>query len=151
MPHKDRSRTLRYSRRKKVTKKTFRNLKVAIDPMGEQQLLFEWAGEESERVPTLAKLVALPNMGGRALKLGTQLYNEGHVTQLPDIFFGVARGGFHGLFIEMKGEPGDLDGEKLWWRDSLVAEGYCHHEASSAVDAQEFIVSYLNGERVRDT
>lgn len=44
---------------------------------------------------------------------------------VPDLFLPVARGGYHGLFVEMKALKGRVRPEQVKWHKLLEAQGYC--------------------------
>ena len=49
---------------------------------------------------------------------------------VPDLHLPVARGQYHGLYIEMKAEKGRTNMEQEWWGHQLLEQGYmwevCH-------------------------
>ena len=47
-------------------------------------------------------VVHIPNEGKRSTAYGARMKRIGLRSGFPDLFFPVARGGFHGLFVEMK-------------------------------------------------
>ena len=55
----------------------------------------------------------------------------------------VARGGFHGLYIEMKAAKGRLSDEQKQWLLALKAQGYCTEIAHGWIEAKGFIEAYL--------
>lgn len=52
-------------------------------------------------------LHAIPNGGTRSMATGARMKAEGTKAGVLDIFLPVARGGYHGLYIEMK-KPGKI-------------------------------------------
>ena len=72
----------------------------------EQTALFEWAAMASRRCPELALLHAIPNGGSRNPIEARHLKEQGVKAGIPDLFLPCARGGFHGLYIEMKRRKG---------------------------------------------
>ena len=97
----------------------------------EQTALFRWAAWEAHRYPGLECMYAIPNGGKRDLITGAQLKAEGVKAGVPDIFLPVARGGKHGMFIELKRlKGGRASREQLQWMDALQRLGYhcalCH-------------------------
>lgn len=67
---------------------------------------------------------AIPNGGGRSKREGGRLKAEGVVVGVPDIFCSVARGGKHGLYIEMKSLTGSASREQAAWISESIEEGY---------------------------
>ena len=70
----------------------------------EQSALFQFASWQKE--PEWSLLFAIPNGGYRKLKTGIRLKRTGLKPGIPDMMLPVGRGGFLGLFIEMKSEKG---------------------------------------------
>ena len=63
---------------------------------------------------------------------------------VPDLFMPVARGGFHGLFIEMKRSAGGrLSDAQNEWIDRLRAEGYLAEVCAGWEAARETVLEYL--------
>src|SRR5262245_8907913 len=74
----------------------------------EQVALFEWAQYNISRLPELDLLFAIPNGGKRSKAVAGKLKAEGVKAGVPDICLPVARRGYHGLFIELKAEGGQV-------------------------------------------
>ena len=112
----------------------------------EQQRLFLWAGMQSGKYPCLTLMYHIPNEGKRSRATGGRLRAEGLKAGVPDICLPVARGGCHGLYIELKRQHGGLLlPAQAEWMEKLKAQGYqvalCHGwEAAS-----EIILEYLKG------
>ena len=97
----------------------------------EQERLFEWAGLMSKRYPVLQLLYHIPNEGKRSPASGGRLKRMGLKRGVPDICLPVSRGGYHGLYIELKCEhSGKATEEQLQWLKALDEQGYaaalCH-------------------------
>ena len=55
--------------------------------------------------------------------------HQGVKRGVPDLCLPVARGTYHGLYIEMKTETGETRPEQYWWIQTLNDHGYfevCH-------------------------
>lgn len=74
--------------------------------------------------PELRLLYAVPNGGHRAKRTAGQLKAEGVKRGVPDYCLPVARGGFHGLYIELKTATGAVRPEQRGWLADLHAQGY---------------------------
>jgi len=91
-----------------------------------QCALFAWAALRKD----LALMYAVPNAAKRSMKLAAYMKREGMRSGVPDICLPVARGGYHGLYIEIKrpkspGKPaGKLSEAQKQWLDALKREGY---------------------------
>lgn len=112
----------------------------------EQMMLFEWAGYRS---PVLELMFAIPNGGSRDLREAKRLKDQGVKAGVPDIFLPVPRGGYHGLFIELKRtQGGRVSDKQKEWIQHLRMQGYqaivCHgcDEAAHVIDA------YLSGDPI---
>jgi hypothetical protein len=63
---------------------------------------------------------------------------------VPDVCLPVPRGGFHGLYVEMKRVKGGRPSpEQLWWRDKLREQGYRAEICCGWEDAVRVIREYL--------
>lgn len=110
----------------------------------EQTCLFEWAELMSGKYPCLHRMYAVPNGGSRHLLEAINLKKQGVKKGVPDIFLPVARGGKHGLFIEMKRLKGGVTSQEQ--RNFIMgvrAEGYQAVICNGWIDAKEEIEQYL--------
>lgn len=97
-----------------------------------QQAVMKWARQPSirERWPELALLHHIKNetTGGAAEVAADKAM--GVKKGVPDLCLPVARGGFHGLYIEMKTPSGKASEAQRWWVTRLTEQGYravvCH-------------------------
>ena len=107
----------------------------------EQQSLILWAFAYQKRIPELSMLFAIPNQGAARLK---NLQTEGVMRGVPDLFLAVARGNWHGLFIELKRRKGGkLSFEQVQWLNELTIQGYCAQAAYGWDEAKKQILTYL--------
>ena len=96
------------------------------------------------RLPHIERMFAVPNGGKRNISVARKMKAEGLKPGVPDIFLPVARGGYHGLFIEMKyrtNKPSDL---QVKWLDYLASAGYCTAVCWGCDDAIETIQDYYS-------
>ena len=112
----------------------------------EQKRLFEWAGYERGRHPELELMFHIPNGGKRNAAEAARFKAEGVKAGVPDICLPVARGGYHGLYIELKRrEGGHATDKQLDWLERLSGQGYktavCHGWEAAA----NVITAYLKG------
>lgn len=120
------------------------NIARAGTEHAEQVAVFVWAALNFEKWPELRLMFAIPNGGLRNKITAANLKAEGVKAHVPDILLPVARGPWHGLFIEMKKVGGRVDpGQKTLISD-LQAQGYGALVCVGWVQAVETIVAYLN-------
>ena len=109
----------------------------------EQALLFEWAKAQQGAIPELALLFAIPNAARRSYGAANYMRAEGLKSGVPDIFLPVPRGGWHGLFLEMKFGSGKPSDNQTAWIAALQDQGYRAEIVYGCDDARNIIESYL--------
>ena len=112
----------------------------------EQRDLFAWAEMERVRHPHLALMFAVPNGARTSMSVAKRLKAEGLRKGVPDIVLPVARGGFHGLFVEMKRQkatPSAVNEDQRNWHFALMSEGYAVHTCRGFEQARTVILEYL--------
>lgn len=125
---------------------------------GEQSALFCWAGLNLWRFPVLRWLHAIPNGGSRgddaksrAIR-GGQMKAEGVKTGVADVFLPIPKGGYHGLYIEMKKpnqrpvkktSKGGLSDEQILFAEFCYEHGYGWKVCYTWLEAVETIIAYL--------
>lgn len=121
----------------------------------EQKELFAWIEQSPMSIRAEAKMAfAIPNFSGRlgktppiaAIRQAQKLKAEGRKAGVPDVFLPVARGGSHGLFVEMKrgdGIPSDVSREQREWSAALMEQGYLVRTCYGFEQAREVITEYL--------
>lgn len=117
----------------------------------EQQCLFRWADFQRGRFPELALLYHVPNGGNRSKSEAGRFRAEGVKAGVPDLCLPVARGGFHGLYIELKRLRGSKTSEEQTaWIESLKQQGYfvslCKGWEAAAKEIEQYL--QLGGERI---
>ena len=113
----------------------------------EQTAVFNWAAVMVRRWPELRLLHHIPNGGSRNAREAHNLRMQGVKAGIPDIFLPVARGGWHGLYIEMKRRKGGrLSDEQAAMLEALREQGYCAWVCKGANDAIELITEYLSND-----
>lgn len=112
----------------------------------EQVALFKWAALRQARYPELALMFAIPNGGARHPAVAAKLLKEGVKAGVPDICLPVARGGFHGLFIELKRLRGGTASQfQRAWILELTKKGFVAEICRGCDAAIVAIESYLRG------
>lgn len=87
---------------------------------------------------------AVPNGGSRHPAEAAKLKRTGVSPGVPDLVFPIARGKYHGLFIEMKRRKGGVvSPEQLAWKKALEDEGYAVHIVAGADEAFTVLGGYL--------
>lgn len=120
----------------------YRNIPTEHD---EQVALFQWADLAKGEYPELALLFAIPNGGKRHIVTAMRLKDEGVKPGVPDVCLPVARGGYHGLFIEMKRTGGRVSPEQQKWLSALRKQRYQTHLCYDWGTAKDYILLYLMG------
>ena len=111
----------------------------------EQIGIVKWVQLRRYTLPELDMLYAIPNGGRRDAITGAQLKAEGVKRGVPDLCLPVARGGFHGLYIELKRRTGGVVSEhQQQWIEQLRSQGYKAEVAHGASEAIQIIEQYLN-------
>lgn len=115
----------------------------------EQATLFHWARMQEKKYPELALMFHIPNGGLRSKSEAARFKKQGVKAGIPDICLPCARGGRHGLFIELKKlTGGKTSKEQKEWIAALQNAGYAVSVCHGWEDASELILDYLEG---RDT
>lgn len=110
----------------------------------EQQLLFEWAALSAGRWPELALMYHIPNGGSRSKSEAGRFRAEGVKAGVPDICLPAARGGYHGLYIELKRIKGSrVSTAQQGWIAALRDQGYYACVCKGWDDAAHVIKKYL--------
>lgn len=109
----------------------------------EQVAIFRWARLHERKYPELRLLYAVPNGGHRHPATAAKLKAEGVRAGVPDISLDVARGGYHGLRIEMKAGRNKPTEAQEAFMALLREQGYCCRTAYGYDEARIFILNYL--------
>lgn len=117
-----------------VTKK-----KPATHPSEDQEQIavVDWC--TAMRIP----VAHIPNEGKRSPQRGALMKRMGLQKGFPDLFVPLPRGGFHGLFVEMKAICGTCTKEQREWLAELNQYGYAVCVAHGATAAIEKIRKYV--------
>lgn len=99
---------------------------VRIYPTEEQEqtVVMHWAEMMAGRWPELGLLFHIPNGGKRSKTEAARFCAAGVRSGVPDLFLPCSRGGYHGLWIEMKAIGGRVSREQEQWRKDLLEQGY---------------------------
>lgn len=110
----------------------------------EQTTLFQWAKLREWQWPELRLLHAIPNGGSRNPIEARHLKEQGVKAGIPDIFLPCARGGFHGLYIEMKRRKGGR--VSIEQKKAIIAlreQGYRVEVCNGWEEARDIITEYM--------
>lgn len=113
----------------------------------EQATLFSWAKMQEHKWPELRLLFHIPNGGSRGKVEAARFKAEGVKAGVPDLFLPVARGKYHGLFIEMKRiKGGRASDEQKAWIAALQKQWYVADICRGWKEAADLITWYLERE-----
>lgn len=85
----------------------------------------------------------VPNGGSRNLLEAINLKRQGVKAGVPDVCLPVSRGGYHGLFIELKVRKNKTTKPQSKYIDYLNSEGYLAVVCYGHLEALETIKNYL--------
>lgn len=109
----------------------------------EQTVVMNWAAMAAGRWPELRQLFHIPNGGKRSKTEAVRFRAAGVRSGVPDLFLPCSRGGYHGLWIEMKAIGGRVSREQEQWRKELMEQGYMSVVCYGADAAIETIEKYM--------
>lgn len=89
-----------------------------------QKAVIQWARYLEPQYPEIKWLHAIPNGGKRNPKEAARLKAEGVKPGVMDLFLPVARGGYFGMYIEMKGPDGQLSVDQAQFQLHTFENGY---------------------------
>lgn len=116
----------------------------------EQAAIFEWAEYQKGKYPELELMFAVPNWRPKKSQR-IYLAAEGVKPGVPDIVLPAARGGFFGLYIELKVGGNKPTFEQEYYIRSLKGRGYYAIVCYGFDDAIQTIEDYLNQEATDET
>lgn len=108
-----------------------------------QATIIRWTDTAQLKYPELALLFHIPNERRCTPIQGAQLKRMGVKSGVPDLCLPVARGAYHGLWIEVKTPKGRVSDNQKWWLCQLERNGYCVYVCRSAAEAICRIEEYL--------
>ena len=114
-----------------------------------QKALFKWADMVASPTCPTNLLFAVPMGGKRDLREAVRMKAAGCKKGVPDMFAPIARGGYNGLFIELKRPivKGDakpvVSPEQKYWIEQLREQGYRAEVCYGWIEAKTLIEDYL--------
>ena len=110
----------------------------------EQCDLTKWVDSEQVNFTELRLYNASANGMKRHIGTAVKLKRSGVRAGFPDIFLGVAKKGYHGLFIELKVKGGRVSDNQAKWIDNLTEQGYFVMVCYGWEAARRTICDYLD-------
>ena len=122
--------------------------KTGVTEHGEQRTVIEWAFAMRGQWPELALLYSIPNGamlgGGRIGSIRANILKaEGLLPGVCDLFIPSAKGGYFGLYLEMKIKGGKVSNEQMNFIKGVEEQGYRAAVCWSADEAIEILMDYM--------
>lgn len=125
--------------------------KKPVDWEGQEQArLMLWLKGEANRGtavgPAHANTYAVPNGGSRHGLEAAKMKQQGVRSGVSDLVVALPRGGYHGLYLELKATPprdAELAESQREWLAKMQACGYCAKLARGIEEAQAVIREYM--------
>lgn len=111
----------------------------------EQQKLFNWIAFACGKYPELNLLYHIPNGGSRNKIEAANLKRQGVRAGVPDLCLPVARGNWHGLYIELKAGKNIATEKQKQWLNRLAEQGYLTAICYGWEQASKTLIKYLGG------
>lgn len=116
----------------------------------EQAYIVSWAKINESRYPELKLLYHIPNEGKRSGREGARMKSIGLRRGVSDLCLPIARGIYHGLYIELKSLDGKLTKEQNEFLAAVREQGYCGFACYGGVSAVKVIEQYLELDNKRE-
>lgn len=132
----------------KKTAKKITEIPLKSSEDEQQQLLFEWAATQINRLRGIEMMFAIPNGGHRHIRVAMKLKRTGVKPGVMDVFLPFASGKYHGLWIEMKWGKNKTSEAQDRYLQYLKEAGYMAGVCYSWQDAAKLIESYYDLSRI---
>lgn len=109
----------------------------------EQKALFDWVAFARAQHPEIDLIYHIPNGGSRNKIEAANLKRQGVRPGVPDLCLPVARGVYHGLYIELKAGSNRPTKTQIKWIQALKAQGYAVEVCYGWEHAAKTIIDYL--------
>jgi hypothetical protein len=96
--------------------------------------------------PEILLIHAIPNGNWRGQRVAAKLKAEGVRPGVADLFLPVARGGFHGLYMELKRAGGCPSCAQWEFLEAVTMEGYMAVVTNSLSVAESIIFDYVSND-----
>lgn len=127
-----------------------RKYPITASESTEQTYLFRWAMLAQCKYPELKLLYHIPNGGSRHPIEAANLKRQGVKAGVPDLCLPVARGDYHGLYLELKAGRNQPSEQQTQCLDALTKQGYCVEVCWGWEQAVKVILDYL-GENIHES
>lgn len=120
-------------------------LAKAGSELSHQTALFSWAALNKRTYPELDLMFAIKNeeKSGSVI-VGNRFKASGVKKGTSDIMLPIPKGGFHGLFLEMKKPGGKASKEQLEFGAKVQAQGYGFVVCDDWEKAKDILIQYLS-------
>lgn len=108
-----------------------------------QAAVIEWVQWDKKQWPVLALLYAVPNAAKRSFAAASWMRAEGLHKGVWDLHLPVSRGGYIGLWIEMKRRGEKLDHDQQIWGEAMRANGHMTVVCFSSDEARDALIHYV--------
>ena len=116
----------------------------------EQINLIRWTQQPDvrQKYPDLKLLYHVPNERKCTPQQGKMLKMMGVKAGVPDLCLPVSRGGYHGLYIEMKSpeKSARASENQIWWVEELISQNYAACVCKGWEMARDTILRYMEME-----
>lgn len=109
----------------------------------EQAQIIYWCANMSIAHPELALIYHVPNEGKRSKAAAANMQRIGLKSGVPDLCLPVAKGKYHGLYIELKRVGGRVTETQVDWLLALSKQGYAVCVCYGAEQAIDVISAYI--------
>jgi len=106
-----------------------------------QTMIFDWARIKTYQYPELEYMYHVPNGGSRHAAEARKFKRMGVKSGVPDIVLPVPRGGYAGLYVELKVGNNKPTENQRRYLEFLESQGYCtqvHYSFDTATAAIEY-------------
>lgn len=117
------------------------NMKRGED--SEQIGVIDWANWNTGRFPELKLLFHIPNGGKRSKTEAIRFKAMGVKAGVPDLCLPVPKGGYAGLYIEMKFDKNKTTRNQDEWINNLRQQGYKVEVCWGGISATKILEEYL--------
>ena len=117
-----------------------------------QTALTNWARMMRTQYPALQLYHHIPNGGLRDKRTAARLIGQGVHSGVPDVFIPAARGGYHGIYVELKTGANSPTPNQNECMSGAIAEGYycavCYGWPCAAAVIEDYLqMGKTGGER----